>query len=94
MRAIGVPVLVGALVDGPDAGTCENEGIVWDPETGPGASYTKQHPVPFGEYVPFRKELTKVITRLDRIPRDFYPGDHTGVLKVGPARSKTGTLNQ
>ncbi|WP_412126516.1 apolipoprotein N-acyltransferase [Streptomyces xinghaiensis] len=86
-RAVGVPILVGALVDHPTKeGYVENQGIVWDPETGPGASYTKQHPVPFGEYVPFREQLSKVITRLQRVPRDFYPGDTTGVLQTGPAR--------
>ncbi|MFF8812637.1 apolipoprotein N-acyltransferase [Streptomyces pactum] len=86
VKAVGVPVLVGALVDHVKPGYVENQGIVWDPRTGPGASYTKQHPVPFGEYVPFREQLSKVITRLNRVPRDFYPGDHTGVLQVGPAR--------
>ncbi|MFI0942197.1 apolipoprotein N-acyltransferase [Streptomyces sp. NPDC021020] len=86
VQAVGVPVLVGVLVDGPDADHVQNEGIVWDPVKGPGAHYTKQHPVPFGEYVPFRKELTKVISRLDEIPRDFYPGKTTGVLQIGPAR--------
>ncbi|WP_432036453.1 apolipoprotein N-acyltransferase [Streptomyces cucumeris] len=87
VQAIDVPVLVGALVDHPTKeGYVENQGIVWDPKKGPGASYTKQHPVPFGEYVPFRQQLSKVITRLQRVPRDFYPGDHTGVLQVGPAR--------
>ncbi|WP_063771005.1 apolipoprotein N-acyltransferase, partial [Streptacidiphilus neutrinimicus] len=82
----GVPMLVGALVDGPDAQHVMNEGIVWNPKTGPGASYTKQHPVPFGEYVPFRSILMKYITRLQRVARDFYPGDHTGILAVGPAK--------
>ncbi|MFG2192021.1 apolipoprotein N-acyltransferase [Streptomyces sp. NPDC048639] len=87
VKAVGVPVLVGALVDHPTKkGYVENQGIVWDPKTGPGASYTKQHPVPFGEYVPFRDQLSKVISRLQRVPRDFYPGDHNGVLQTGPAR--------
>ncbi|WP_438828660.1 apolipoprotein N-acyltransferase [Streptomyces klenkii] len=87
VKAVGVPVLVGALVDHPgQSGYIDNKGIVWDPKTGPGASYAKQHPVPFGEYVPFRSTLSKVITRLQRVQRDFYPGDHTGVMQVGPAR--------
>lgn len=87
VAAVDVPILVGALVDHPTKeGYVENQGIVWDPKTGPGDSYTKQHPVPFGEYVPFREQLSKVISRLDRVPRDFHPGDHTGVLDVGPAR--------
>ncbi|MBB1255987.1 apolipoprotein N-acyltransferase [Streptomyces sp. OF3] len=87
VAAIGVPILVGALVDHPTReGYVENQGIVWDPRTGPGASYTKQHPVPFGEYVPFRDQLSKVISRLERVPRDFWPGDEPGVLQVGPAR--------
>ncbi|MFH0245339.1 apolipoprotein N-acyltransferase [Streptomyces sp. HK10] len=86
-KAVGVPVLVGALVGHPEReGYVENQGIVWDPEAGPGASYTKQHPVPFGEYVPYRDQLSKVITRLQRVPRDFWPGESTGVMDVGPAR--------
>ncbi|WP_372441096.1 apolipoprotein N-acyltransferase [Actinacidiphila acididurans] len=86
VQAVGVPILVGALVDGPDKNHVQNEGIVWDPVRGPGAHYTKQHPVPFGEYVPFRKELTKVIKQLNQIPRDFYPGKTNGVMQIGPAR--------
>ncbi|MEV4436474.1 apolipoprotein N-acyltransferase [Streptomyces sp. NPDC049585] len=87
VQAVGVPVLVGALVDHPGKpGFIDNKGIVWDPVTGPGAWYAKQHPVPFGEYVPFREQLSQVISRLQRVPRDFYPGDRTGVLQVGPAR--------
>ncbi|MDT0309425.1 apolipoprotein N-acyltransferase [Streptomyces sp. DSM 44917] len=87
VEAIGVPVLVGTLVHHPtEEGYVENQGIVWHPETGPGEHYTKQHPVPFGEYVPFREQLSAVISRLERVPRDFWPGDEPGVLDIGPAR--------
>ena len=83
---IGVPILVGALVNGPDATHVQNEGIVWTPTGGPGAHYTKQHPVPFGEYVPYRSVLTKYFTELKRVPRDFYAGKTTGILQLGPVR--------
>ncbi|WP_329520593.1 apolipoprotein N-acyltransferase [Spirillospora sp. NBC_01491] len=84
VREIGVPVLVGALTDTPDGEKVENRGIVWDPRTGPGDYYVKRHPVPFGEYLPFRDVLTKLITRFQRIPRDFAKGTRSGVMRLGP----------
>ncbi len=84
--AVGVPVLVGAVLDGPGPDHVSNTGIVWDPESGPGARYVKRHPVPFGEYIPFREQLGGLVSRLDQIPRDFYAADRPGVLQVGPAR--------
>lgn len=36
--------------------------------------YRKQHPVPFGEYIPLRP-LFEWIPALDRVPRDMIPGD-------------------
>ncbi|MEO5875590.1 MAG: apolipoprotein N-acyltransferase [Streptosporangiaceae bacterium] len=84
VKDVGVPVLVGAVVDTPDGEKVENRGIVWDPVTGPGAYYVKRHPVPFGEYIPFRSLATKLVSRLDRIPRDFAAGTRSNVLKLGP----------
>jgi apolipoprotein N-acyltransferase len=63
-----------------------NTGIVWVPETGPGERYVKRHPVPFGEYIPFRSLVRKVTSKVDLVPRDFASGDQAGVLDVGPAR--------
>ena len=85
VRAIRVPTLVGAVV-GAGPGKVRNSGIVWDPESGPGEAYVKQHPVPFAEYVPYRSLLTKVFERFAMVPRDFVKGERTGVLQVGPAR--------
>ncbi|TDC74312.1 apolipoprotein N-acyltransferase [Actinomadura sp. 7K507] len=84
VKAVGVPVLVGALADTPDGEKIENRGIVWDPRSGPGDYYVKRHPVPFGEYLPFRDILTKLITRFERIPRDFAKGTRSGVMQLGP----------
>ena len=86
-KRVGVPVLVGAVLDRtPD--TVENAGIVWDPVTGPGATYVKRHLVPFGEYVPFRDHVTPVFGRLALIPRDFVPAarDASDPLDVAGVR--------
>lgn len=85
VRDVGVPVLVGAVTEGPGR-FISNRGIVWDPSTGPGASYVKRHPVPFGEYIPFRSLARRVTTKVDLVPRDFARGNRPGVLDVGPAR--------
>lgn len=80
--ALGVPVLVGAMVDGPEPSDVLNQGIVWHPGSGPGERYSKRHPVPFGEYIPFRDLLANYIQRLDQIPRDMVPGTEPGVLRM------------
>jgi apolipoprotein N-acyltransferase len=86
-KAVGVPILVGTLADGPDpATTIRNVGYVWDPRTGPGETYVKRHPVPFAEYIPFRSVARMVSKDVDLVQRDFVPGDRPGNLTVGPAR--------
>lgn len=83
-RVIDAPIVVGAIIDAPgDPTMIANAGIVWDPRTGPGDAYLKRHPVPFGEYIPFRALVAPLVGRLDRVPRDMRPGDVPGVLRVG-----------
>ncbi|NUR27354.1 MAG: apolipoprotein N-acyltransferase, partial [Catenulispora sp.] len=87
--AVGVPVLVGAVINANAEGTnVLNRLIVWTPDTGGavggmGATYDKTHLVPFGEYLPFRDILTKMIKRFNMIPRDFVPGHGRGDLTLG-----------
>ena len=83
---VAAPTLVGAVTSGPAPGMVRNVGVVWSPETGPGARYVKRHPVPFGEYIPFRALLTRYIDRLAQIPSDFAAGSSPGVLSLGGAR--------
>ncbi|MBZ5739852.1 apolipoprotein N-acyltransferase [Nocardioides mangrovi] len=80
-HAIGVPILVGAIVDaGPDH--VLNQGIVWDPVTGAGDRYTKRHPVPYGEYIPGRKFFSRQFGRLADIPRDMLSGTRSEPLRI------------
>ncbi len=89
--AIDVPVLVGAVVNSPvDPTRVRNMAIEWLPSStgrpGPSDVYIKQHPVPFGEWVPARDVLAQLIGRFDRVPRDFEAGDTTGVLEIDGLR--------
>ena len=83
-RAVNAPILVGAMIDAPgDPTRIANVGIVWDPQSGPSDVYMKTHPVPFGEYIPFRSLIAPLVGRLDRVPRDMAPGNEPGVLQAG-----------
>lgn len=83
-RAVGAPILLGAVLVGP-GDHARNAGIVWDPATGPGAMYVKQHPVPFAEYMPLRSLARRVSSKADLVSTDFVAGHTPGVLRVGPA---------
>jgi apolipoprotein N-acyltransferase len=82
--AVQVPILVGAIVDG-GPNQVLNQGIVWDPRTGAGDRYTKRHPVPFGEYIPFRSVFMKYnfFDRLREIGRDMLTGTRDEPLDIG-----------
>jgi apolipoprotein N-acyltransferase len=84
-EAIGAPVLVGAVVEGPGE-YVSNTGIVWDPETGPGETYVKRHPVPLAEYVPARAFFRFFSDKVDLVRRDFTHGTEVGVLEMGGAQ--------
>jgi apolipoprotein N-acyltransferase len=83
--AIGAPILVGAVVDGPGE-RISNTAIVWDPVTGPGDTYVKRHPVPLAEYVPARSFFRFFSDKVDLVRRDFAAGQEIGTLELGGAR--------
>jgi apolipoprotein N-acyltransferase len=88
--AVGVPILVGAVQSGPGENEARNVGLVWESGHGVTASYQKQHPVPFAEYLPLRKWIepiaTMVTDKAGMLRSDFQAGHGTSVLPMGPAR--------
>ncbi|MDQ1717438.1 MAG: apolipoprotein N-acyltransferase [Pseudonocardiales bacterium] len=86
--AVGVPILVGALLDGPGNTHVTNAGIVWMPSTsaqpGPGQRYVKRHPVPFGEYIPLRSIARAISKKVDLVGRDMVAGRGNGLLTQTP----------
>ncbi|MER6987549.1 apolipoprotein N-acyltransferase [Saccharopolyspora hirsuta] len=86
---LGVPLVVGGI--GIDAdGTLRNQIVQWDPATGAGDRYVKQHLVPFAETIPMRSVARLVTPFVDRFPRDMVPADEPGVLNVGGVRVGVG----
>jgi apolipoprotein N-acyltransferase len=81
--AIGVPVLVGAILQAPGNKRL-NAGILWSPTTGPGAQYLKRHPVPFGEYIPLRGVAEWVSSDAKLVAQDMIGGTGDGLLRGGP----------
>ena len=84
-KEIGAPILIGTILPGP-GNHIRNVGMVWDPVTGPGATYTKRHPVPFGEYIPLRSIARLFTNKVDLVPDDMVSGDQVGALDIGGVR--------
>ncbi len=87
--AIGRPILVGAVLDGPGVGHVRNTGLLWGADGYLGQMYVKRHPVPFAEYLPGRSIIQKIVTRYAHDqPNDFVKGKTAGLFNVpGPTRA-------
>jgi apolipoprotein N-acyltransferase len=81
--AIGVPVFVNVRVPTEDEQNVENTAVLWHPGSGPDESYVKRHPMPFGEYIPFRQVARMITDAVDRQPRDFVAGEEVGIFDTG-----------
>ena len=90
-RAVGVPIMVGAVLRNPpemangDGPTASNATLVWEPGVGPVARNDKRRIQPFGEYMPWRSFFRLFSPYVDRAS-NFLPGPGEGALDVAGVR--------
>ncbi|MFD4267228.1 apolipoprotein N-acyltransferase [Rhodococcus sp. NPDC058481] len=77
-RAVGAPILVGAVLVNGDR-TTTNSVIVWDADNGPQDRHDKKIIQPFGEYLPYRDFFRHFSSYADQAG-NFVPGDGNGVV--------------
>lgn len=78
----GIPILVGAVMEGPGEDERQTSALWWDPERGILARYDKRNLVPFGEWIPFRRQLLPLVPILAQVGAQSIPGTEPGVLDV------------
>lgn len=85
--AAKVPLVIGIMER--DGDVRYNWVGVWYPKEGPQQSgfatetlYGKQHPVPWGEYIPFRALTLKLATAAAQIAVDMVPVDNPGYMEI------------
>ncbi len=84
LDAIGVPVVVGSLLEQPYPDV-SNVSLLYTPGQGITARYVKQHPVPFAEYIPSRDFFRRFSDKVDLVRADFAAGDRPVVFRVPSA---------
>ena len=90
----GAPLLIGTQVP---TGQNQrlNQSILFTPEGTTPYTYSKRHPVPFGEYVPMRDFFSLLTDKVDLVSMDMLPGEEVGVMDLDAldqGRGKLGIL--
>lgn len=80
LDAVRVPLLVGAVLRG-DKGEDYNTSLLYRPGGGEPERYTKLHPVPFAEYIPYRDFFRIFSDKVD-LAGNFVAGTDLGAFRV------------
>ena len=83
-NAAGSPLIIGTVLQGPGR-FVSNTSLLYRPGVGITDRYTKQHPVPFGEYIPYRSFFRTFSSKVDLVRKDFAAGQRVGVFSVPTA---------
>jgi apolipoprotein N-acyltransferase len=75
------PILVGAVMQGPGEEERQTSALWWDPERGITARYDKRNLVPFGEWIPFRRQLLPLLPILKQVGAQSVPGTGQAVFE-------------
>lgn len=89
-KLINAPLLLGTqrFVQQPNNSYIRfNDYLVWDKESNGNNYYSKQHPVPFGEYVPLRSFAEILSSEIKKVSVDLAGGTKPAILDVKPAQS-------
>lgn len=79
-RMVGVPILVGSVLDGPGPEERQTGGLWWEPNGQITQRYMKRNLVPFGEYIPYRSVLLPRLPILELTGAQGVPGTSTGIF--------------
>ncbi|WP_106298432.1 apolipoprotein N-acyltransferase [Knoellia remsis] len=83
LGAVGVPLLIGAVLQEPGS-NLSNASLLYRPGADGAAPerYIKNHPVPFAEYIPYRSFFRRFSDKVDYVTRDFVAGTELGAFRV------------
>ncbi|ACZ30795.1 apolipoprotein N-acyltransferase [Xylanimonas cellulosilytica DSM 15894] len=82
---VGAPILVGAQ-EFPETGGRWNVMLLWQAGQGVTQRYAKQHPAPFGEFIPWRPFFRLFSDQVDRVTTDMFAATNPPVVDLPSQR--------